>query len=284
MISNHDRDLISKADVAVFGLNRALIASADPQLAEEFGLSVDKRDGLMLTSAARIPHPFVNNIAELGIHTAVTREQVDALVAEHPAKMIIVAPFALPAELPDWLRELGYDDVARGTYHQYVGDPIKTPETTLRIEKLAVGDGMDFAMVATQVGMLSEFAHVAGVAPERFSSWFASLVRQQGCHVYVAYDGDAPVATGMFYAENQTAWFAFAATLPAHRGRGAQSALIARRVQDALDLGCREIFVGTGASKADAAAKAHHTSQNNLLQLGFRKLATGQFWMRMPPG
>lgn len=287
MADNTELDGIHKSDALIFGLSKALFAAADPQFVEEFGLSIDEVDGLMLTSARRIPHPYLNNIGGLGLDEPVTREQVDALVADHPGKMIVLSRFAEPAEIRDWLRAHGYMHPFSGTYHTYVsdpeaGNPAKTPQTSLRIERLSADKGSDFTKVCTQVGLLSDLAVFAGVEQQRIAPWLAGLAAQPDCYVYVAYDDEMPVATGVLFTLNQTAWLAFASTLPSHRGMGAQSAIIARRVQDALDMGCREIFVATGASVEDEAANAHHTSVSNLHQLGFRVLSKLEFWIRMP--
>jgi len=53
--------------------------------------------------------------------------------------------------------------------------------------------------------------------------------------MYVAYDGPVPGATGSLFAKDGSRWLATGATLPAYRGRGAQSAIIARRVNDCSD-------------------------------------------------
>jgi len=60
------------------------------------------------------------------------------------------------------------------------------------------------------------------------------LAGRKGWFLYLAMDGDMPVATGALYlsdaAGERFAELNFGSTLPDHRGRGAQSALIARRV------------------------------------------------------
>ena len=62
------------------------------------------------------------------------------------------------------------------------------------------------------------------------------------------------------------AWFSFAGTREGHRGRGAQSALIARRLRDARLAGCTRVSVETAEDKPEKPAP----SFRNLRRLGFR--------------
>ena len=64
---------------------------------------------------------------------------------------------------------------------------------------------------------------------------------------------------------NETACQSFAATLPDYRGLGAQSALIARRFQDAAEAGCKWMVVETAEDKPERPV----ASYRNLKRLGF---------------
>ena len=57
-----------------------------------------------------------------------------------------------------------------------------------------------------------------------------------------------------------------AATLPSHRRRGAQGALVARRIRDGLALGYR-LFA---AEAAEDGPEAPDPSYHNVLRAGFR--------------
>ena len=67
----------------------------------------------------------------------------------------------------------------------------------------------------------------------------ANVVGRPGWSCYVAYDGDAPAGAGALYVDGGVGWLGFGATLPAYRGRGAQSAILAARIEDARRQGCR---------------------------------------------
>jgi hypothetical protein len=77
-----------------------------------------------------------------------------------------------------------------------------------------------------------------------------------GWHHYLAFSGERAVAGALMFVKGRGAWLGFGGTTLAERNRGAQSALIARRLADARKLGCKWVTVetelasqsGTGAS------------------------------------
>jgi hypothetical protein len=54
-------------------------------------------------------------------------------------------------------------------------------------------------------------------------------------------------------------------TVPAHRRRGAQGSLLARRLEDGIELGCRWFVTETGAEDPDRP----NASLRNMLRVGF---------------
>ena len=57
-----------------------------------------------------------------------------------------------------------------------------------------------------------------------------------------------------------------AATLPPERGRGAQGALMARRMRDAAEMGCKWVITETGEETPDLP----NPSYRNMVRLGFK--------------
>jgi len=70
------------------------------------------------------------------------------------------------------------------------------------------------------------------------------------------------------YTNGGTGWLGFAATLPAYRRRGAQTALLAARIRRAAELDCRTLFTETG----EAVEGRPSNSYRNLLRAGFEPL------------
>jgi GNAT superfamily N-acetyltransferase len=90
----------------------------------------------------------------------------------------------------------------------------------------------------------------------------------------MCFDGDTPAGIGALYERDGIATVEFGATAPAFRGRGSQGALLARRLERALDLGCREIFTTTGVA---VPGDPQH-SYKNILRMGFREDYVRENW------
>ncbi|MBI4884791.1 MAG: GNAT family N-acetyltransferase [Actinobacteria bacterium] len=84
-------------------------------------------------------------------------------------------------------------------------------------------------------------------------------------HDFVALSGGTPAACGSLNIANGLAGLGGAATLPEHRGRGLQQALLAYRLRLARSLGC---------DLATATAVPDQQSARNLERLGFQLLYT----------
>ena len=70
--------------------------------------------------------------------------------------------------------------------------------------------------------------------------------RNLGWDCWLALDGDEPAAAaGVFIAEG-VGYLGFAATLPEHRGKGGQNALLAERIEHARAAGCDVVVTETG--------------------------------------
>ena len=102
--------------------------------------------------------------------------------------------------------------------------------------------------------------------PAVFDGWAASLAGRPGWHCLVSYDGEAPVGTGALRVTGAVGWLGVGATLPEHRGRGSQSALLAARISLAHELGLRLLVTETGAPGDDGPGPSYR----NILRAGFR--------------
>jgi hypothetical protein len=120
------------------------------------------------------------------------------------------------------------------------------------------GDGaVDFGRVV----------HEGFGAPPPFAGWAGAIVGRPRWRAYVAYDGDKPVAAGALYLRNGLGWLGLGATLPAYRGRGAQNAILARRIGDAVAAGVLGLVTETGRPPPGEEAK--HPSYRNIRRAGF---------------
>jgi GNAT superfamily N-acetyltransferase len=137
--------------------------------------------------------------------------------------------------------------------------PTSTPSpeaaTDLSIRPAAPGDG-------EAVGAIVAAAFDApGSEPV-----FASTIGRPRWHVFVACDAGRVVSTAALFAAGATGYCVFAATEPASRGRGAQRALLARRLEVAAALGCDVVTTETG----EPMPGEPDPSYKNLLRAGFQ--------------
>ena len=127
--------------------------------------------------------------------------------------------------------------------------------TDLRIERIGQAHAAAFAEVScTAFGM-----------PAVMQPWLTAGVGQPGWMHYLAFDGETPVAGGALFLKGDVGWLGIASTLPAYRRRGAQGALMARRIRDASELGCRWIVTETGEDTPEHPNPSYH----NMLRTGF---------------
>jgi GNAT superfamily N-acetyltransferase len=137
---------------------------------------------------------------------------------------------------------------------------------------------------------------ISSVGPEHFSQWASAVLRGFGMpeegladmlaaglahpsfRPFAAWDGDEIVATANLFINGEIGSLNTAATLPSHRNRGAQSALIAARAKEAANAGCRWLCAETGRP----AEGEINPSLNNLVGAGLRPLYHRQNWAWSP--
>ena len=101
--------------------------------------------------------------------------------------------------------------------------------------------------------------------PPGLQPWLENLANRPNWRVYLAFDGDQPVACGALFVRGEVGWLGVAGTLPAYRRRGGQGALMAQRIRDAAGLGCCWVVTETGE---DLPARPN-PSFHNMLRTGF---------------
>jgi GNAT superfamily N-acetyltransferase len=103
--------------------------------------------------------------------------------------------------------------------------------------------------------------------PEWSTPLAANVVGRPGWSCFVAYDGDVPAGAGALFVHERTGWLGFGATLPEFRGRGAQSVILAARIEDARRQSCARVVTETGAREEGRPS----SSYRNIVRAGFRE-------------
>lgn len=91
----------------------------------------------------------------------------------------------------------------------------------------------------------------------------------------LALAGSEPAAAGALFAADGVAYLSFAGTLPEHRGKGAQSALLAARIARAADLGCDVVLTETGERREGLPSNSYR----NILRVGFEEVGVTANWV-----
>ena len=112
--------------------------------------------------------------------------------------------------------------------------------------------------------------------PGDMAAWFAALADRDGWHCLGAYDGPRLVATGALHVKHDAGWLTWAATDPAHRGRGAQKALLPARITHAHERRLAMLVTETGEPEAGRP----DASYRNIVAAGFQPVFRRPFWRR----
>ena len=133
---------------------------------------------------------------------------------------------------------------------------VAEPASVLRVERAG----------RAQAAIAARIACVAFGMPLHIAGWLETLVERPGWRHYLAWDDDDPVGTAALFVQNDVGWLGITGTLPAARRRGAQTALMARRLMDGAAEGCRWFVTETG----EELPERPNSSFRNMVRAGFR--------------
>ena len=231
--------------------------------------AVVKLGGVTVLRADAAPEsPMLNRIAGLGVDEPATEAAVDdalAAIGDDVSCYVSVAPDARPRNLADWLRERGLEQGWGWMMFRRGVEDVPAAPTSLRLVRVGETEALAFGRVVA-----------AGYAlPDAVASWAANA-HEVGWDCWLALAGDEPAAAaGVFMAEG-VAYLGFAATLPEHRGKGGQNALLATRIRHARDADCDVVVTETGERGHDRPSNSYR----NILRSGFSEVAVTANWLR----
>src|SRR5580765_2810881 len=217
--------------------------------------------------------PEICKIAELGGATCTLLPGLGARIFNRVLGLSSIEPLdeiaAFFGDEPWWVSDshgLGPELEERGFERDYSwmkfsrGTGPRQAQSDLTVERVAEDRAGDFAgVVVGGFGM-----------PDWCLPLAVNLVGRPGWSCYVAYDGSEPAGAGALYVHEGVGWLGLGATLPQLRGRGAQSALLAARIEDARRQGCREVTTETGELEDDKPSNSYR----NIVRAGFREAGT----------
>jgi GNAT superfamily N-acetyltransferase len=257
---NTDTERLSEAieTEALCELHRA----APPYLRESMGLRLESVDGATVSVAALGANIVLNRVIGLGTNAAANRRQLDTIRnmyadADVDRYFIHAASSARPAPLTAFLEDAGFVKDRAWMKFLREGGVVEEPSRDLEIREIGAGHAGDFGRIAGRAFGLGEPA------------WelLAELVGRPGWRIFMSFDAGRPAGTGALFVRGKVGWTDWGATDPAFRRRGSQSALLARRVNTAVSMGCRILCTCTG----EAVDDEDQHSYRNILRTGFAK-------------
>ena len=226
--------------------------------------------------------PELCEVVEIGDATCAALRRLESRMFNRVLNLTSTGPLeeiaAFYGETPWWISDshgLGPELEERGFVRDYGwmkfsrGVGPREAQSDLHVERVGPERADDFArVVAGGYGM-----------PDWTAPLSANIVGRPGWSCYVAYDGEAPGGAGALYAHEGVAWLGFGATLPEFRGRGAQSAILAARIEDARKQGSSTVVTETGELEEGRPS----SSYRNILRAGFREAGVRQNYCAPAP-
>jgi hypothetical protein len=233
----------------VYGIEHQAIVdqfrAAAPELRGKLILGWSELDGALVTRLERVDNGWYNRAL---IEQPISRGVLEAIVRQFRAqgsKNFSLELLPEAASLKSDLLEMGFQPTTRWA------------KITREVSPVEVSPVDDVARLVDPREALT-FGKVSCAGwgqPPPLAPWIASLVGRDHWRAYLAWDRGEPIGAALLYINDGIGWLGGDATLAAHRQRGGQSALIARRIHDAHALGVRTLFaevVEDGGSRRNA--------------------------------
>jgi hypothetical protein len=243
-----------------------LFAAAPDDCAQKFGIGSQRLSDMGLLASLEVPIMEFNRAMSVGMGAPVATMELDQAWAwlqrnADPNWAFQVAPAARTRVLLDWLRRRSIKVSGRGWAKFERGlSPVGLAQiSSVRVRRVNAESADAFGQVVQEGFGL----------PVATAKWFAALSGRPGWHLYLAYDGETPVGSGAAFVQHGVAWFGIDATLNDYRRRGAQTALINRRIEDGRAARLLAFTAETG--QPSAGQEAAHSSYSNYMRAGFTR-------------
>lgn len=244
---------------ALESLHRACPAD----LRERLGLEWLEIGSVRASVCREDPSILLNRAVGLGLEGSVAARDVSTVLDTYASRGI-----------GDWFFHVYEDDLdaaadallkppgmhrRRGWMKFVTSSPMGRPvRSSLTVERVTRESAVDFATIVCGAFGLREVS----------IPLVAALANDERWQLFLSRDGDTPAGAGGLFIDGSVGWLDWAATDPAFRRRGSQSAIMARRLELAARLGCEAVFTETG----EAVDGDPQHSYGNILKAGFEKL------------
>ncbi|MEU5906651.1 GNAT family N-acetyltransferase [Micromonospora sp. NPDC047467] len=246
-------------------------SGASPEVRDALGLAAVRMGGGVVLSMRHDPTGYWSKALGFGVDAPVDADLIGRVcdfyrTQGNPAAVIQIAPDRLPA---DWDDICARENITGGS---------TWVKLAAEIETLRPGR-TDLRVGPVPAELVDQWASVVlrcfGMPEEHLGPMVAAGVRDPGFQPYAAWDGDEMVAAANLFVHGAVGSLNTGATLPSHRGRGAQSALLTARAAAAARAGCRWVVSETGRPDPGSS----NPSLNNMLRVGLTPLYERRNWV-----
>ncbi|UCD63207.1 MAG: GNAT family N-acetyltransferase [Candidatus Zixiibacteriota bacterium] len=234
--------------------------AAPTNIASEYAISARMTDSACCAIAAKIDVLALNRVMGLLKGRRTIDDEIDSWIEAYKSAgagrfFVQPSPTALEDQIEHRLERKGFRHYNNWVKLYRKLDPLPPIRSDLGTRQIGPDEGGTFGQIVAECFEWPEIA----------VNWLAATVGRPNWHHFMAYAADRPVATAAMYTAGDYAWADFAATLAAYRGRGAQSVLMARRLEAAANAGCRWLIVETAENREGKPAP----SFRNMVRYGF---------------
>lgn len=247
---------------------RAVFDSAPDELKKTLGLRLENINGIVCSASSVEPSILINrcfvidqnSLNDVSVLNSVKQFYKDSGVGEFFLHVTGNNP-----EIANTLKKAGMQK-SRG-WMKFVHDtsPAASRNPELDIRKIGPEHAEDFARIVVPCFDMSE-ASIPLVA---------SIVHHPNYHLYMGFDGDRPAATGALFYKDGAAICDWGSTHSDFRRRGFQGALLARRINEAIEMGARNLYTATGE---EVPGDPQH-SYKNIMRYGFTENYLRENWV-----
>ncbi|MGI9257489.1 MAG: GNAT family N-acetyltransferase [Gammaproteobacteria bacterium] len=262
-------DLDRRAEAVERAALSSLHDLCPPEAKRRLGLHSISVADVLVSVAEYDPSILLNRavgLATTKTPSLATIETIAGIYREHGVRRFFlhVHPDELPAHGIRWLGEAGLEKARSWRQFHRIAAPPADVSTDLRIEPIGYEYATDFAKIVCAAFDMTPAAEPLIAAAAHDDRW----------RLFMSFDGDKPAGAGGLFVHDDCGWLDFGATSPEFRRRGSQGAIMAARIQAALDAGCEHLFTETG----EAVEGDPQHSYGNIERHGFEPAALRENW------
>lgn len=247
---------------------RGLFGSASDKLKKDLGLQLEEIDGIVCSISSAEPSILINRcfvtIQEALLDVSCIQAVIQAYKKAGVGEFFMHVPDSND-NIRNNLQKAGMKQ-SRG-WMKFKRDTkpavARNPELTIREIGPELAEA--FARIVVPCFDLKE-ASVPLIA---------GFISDPNCRFFMGFDGDTPAATGGLFYRDGYGYCDFGATHRDFRGRGFQGALLAHRINEAINMGAKALYTATG----EAVPGDPQHSYKNILRYGFTEYYLRENWV-----